>query len=147
MRLPVGVFSLYRLLAGIILVIACTSPLRAQPHAGLAPADEYFGRMKMSILGIRNGLQTEYLRIAGNPRRASSQLAACHWLENAIEDWGSKYPRDTWLPHMALALEGLYDRVRTPSGRARLTHLIAWMGVHLPYSKPHSRRAAHIAVR
>lgn len=43
----------------------------------LAPADEYFGRMRMSILGSRLAL-----------------------VDDALRDWRAHYPRDTWLPRM-----------------------------------------------
>jgi len=136
---------LHRLFACALLVLACTSGLRAQPRAGPAPADEYFGRMKMSVLGIRNGLNDTALRIAYDPRHAASRLAACRWLENAIEDWGDKYPRDAWLPGMILALEHLYMRIHTAGARSWSAHLLAW--VHRHYRGSHFERIARIAAR
>lgn len=115
-----------RPLVALVLVLACTSVVRAQPHSGLAPADEYFGRMKMSVLGIRNGLRDTSLRIAYDPRHAATQLAACHWLENAIEDWGNKYPHDTWLPGMVAQLERIYARIHNTQGRIHAARLRSW---------------------
>lgn len=128
---------LYRLLVFVLLVFACTAFVHVQAHTRLAPADEYFGRMKMSILGIRNGLRTEALRM-GDPGRATAQLGACHWLEDAIEDWGNKYPRDNWLPAMASGLEQLYQRVHTSAGHSRSEHLLAWM--QRRYGRAHVER-------
>ncbi len=135
---------LYRLLACVVLVLACTGVLCAQPHSGLAPADEYFGRMKMSILGIRNGLRTELSRMS-DPRGAASGLRACRWLADAIEDWGNKYPRDNWLPGMVVSLERLYARVHTPTGRAQAAHLLAW--IQHNYGSARFERAMRIATR
>jgi hypothetical protein len=136
--------SLYRSLVCVVMVLACTTMLRAQPHAGLAPADEYFGRMKMSILGIRNGLRTELSRMS-DPRGAASGLAACHWLADAIEDWGKKYPRDNWLPGVLVSLERLYARVHTPSARAQAQRLLAW--AHRRYDASPSERPVRLGTR
>lgn len=113
-------------LVALILALACTTIVQAQPHSGLAPADEYFGHMKMSVLGIRNGLHDTSLRIAYDPRDAASQLSACRWLGDAIEDWGDKYPQDSWLPEMVTQLEHLYARIHTLQGRWGAAHLRAW---------------------
>lgn len=104
------------------MVFACTAFVHVEARTRLAPADEYFGRMKMSVLGIRNGLQTEARRM-GDPSRAVTELGACHWLEDAIEDWGNKYPQDNWLPSMVAQLEHLYTRVHTAQARAREARL------------------------
>lgn len=115
-----------RPLVALLLMLACTSIVRAQSHSGLAPADEYFGRMKMSVLGIRNGLRDTSLRVAYDPRHAVAQLAACHWLEDAIVDWGNKYPHDTWLPGMISQLEHIYARIGSTQSHERVAHLLAW---------------------
>jgi hypothetical protein len=77
---------------------------------GAAPADEYFGPFKESILGIRN-------HINDIERKADSELAgAIRGLDNveiAIEDWHRHYPHDSWLP-------GFLDRVVHVYGRAHL---------------------------
>lgn len=62
-----------------------------------APADEYFGRMKLSNLGIRNIIHD--ITIEGNsPLALPKQQARIQAVSSAMIDWANKYPRDNWLP-------------------------------------------------
>jgi hypothetical protein len=125
-----------RSLAALLFVLSCTTPIaHAGVHSTLAPADEYFGRMKMSVLGIRNGLRDAGLRMTSDPGDAASQMSACHWLQDSIEDWGDKYPQDTWLPGMTLSLEHLYALIGTADGRAQEASILAWVHLHYPDSR------------
>ena len=78
----------------VALFVACLSSAAQANIRDLAPADEYFGRMKMSVLGIRNALDGLERRVANGDRSVGSMLAL---VDDAIADWRSKYPRDTWL--------------------------------------------------
>jgi hypothetical protein len=88
-----------------------TIPVRA---SGLAPADEYFGPFKESILEIRN-------RLMSFERDSNSDLAhrvrAVDNLELAIEDWYRHYPRDPWIPGFAVRLAHVYERANAPHNR------------------------------
>ena len=117
---------MHRVFLVATLVLVCTGSLCAQTHGALAPADEYFGRMKMSILGIRNALRDETAKVTGDPRHASAQLASCRWVEDAIEDWGRKYPHDTWLPTSIASLERVYVSIHTTRARTEAARLGAW---------------------
>ena len=64
----------------------------------LAPADEYFGRLKMSVLGIRNELATLERRALGGDRNVASMSGKLALVDDAMRDWRAHYPRDTWLP-------------------------------------------------
>lgn len=58
-----------------------------------APADEYFGRMKMSYLGMNNTFRDS--AISSGEHTTDARIAAKVALaEDALEDWGRKYPRD-----------------------------------------------------
>jgi hypothetical protein len=74
---------------------------------GPAPADEYFGPFKESILEIRN-------RLVAFERDTSWDLArhvrAIDNVELAIEDWHEKYPRDPWLHGFSIRLATVYGR-------------------------------------
>ncbi|HEY4439723.1 MAG TPA: hypothetical protein VGN14_04675 [Candidatus Elarobacter sp.] len=67
-------------------------------RSSLAPADEYFGRMKMSVLGIRNALNGIERRAAEGDRNYAAMGGQLAWVDDAIRDWEAKYPHDTWLP-------------------------------------------------
>ncbi len=99
----------------------------------------------MSVLGIRNGIHDTALRIAYDPRRAALQLGECRWLEDAIEDWGTKYPRDSWLAQSALDLEYLYDRIHTHASATQAKQFLAW--VHAHYRGSHLERVMSVAAR
>jgi hypothetical protein len=75
--------------------------------SGPAPADEYFGPFKESVLEIRN-------RLLAFERDANSNLArnvrAIDNLEVTIEDWYRRYPRDPWIPGFASRLVRVYGR-------------------------------------
>ncbi|MGH7736901.1 MAG: hypothetical protein ACREMP_03370 [Candidatus Tyrphobacter sp.] len=96
--------------------------------------------MKMSVLGIRNGIRDAALRVGYDPRNGASQLGACRWIENAIEDWGNKYPHDSWLPTMTIALERIYARIDTAQSHAQARRMLAW--IHRRYRGSHFERVA-----
>ena len=82
-------------------------------HARLAPADEYFGRLKMSILGIRNRineLESESADPALNNASISWKISM---VEDAIADWRNKYPADPWIPRFRTRLNVVYARIGT----------------------------------
>ena len=94
-------------------VVACfASAAHAATMRDLAPADEYFGRMKMSVLGIRNALDGLERRASGGDRNVASMSGQLALVEDAMHDWRVHYPRDTWLP-------------RFDAKRARVASLIA----------------------
>ncbi len=88
-----------RTLLIVAMLAACLcSTAQARSIHDLAPADEYFGRMKMSVLGIRNALDGLERRAAGGERNVASMSGMLALVDDAISDWRAKYPRDTWLP-------------------------------------------------
>ena len=82
--------------------------------SSLAPADEYFGPFKESILEIRN-------RLMSFERDSNADLVhrvrAVDNLELAIEDWYRRYPRDPWIPGFAVRLARVYERAHAPHNR------------------------------
>ena len=84
----------------LALAFACASALAplACRASGPAPADEYFGPFKESVLEIRNRLMTFERDADWHLRR---HVRGIDNLEVAIEDWYRKYPRDPWLPGFA----------------------------------------------
>lgn len=87
-----------RTLLAVALFVAALSSVAQASMRDLAPADEYFGRMKMSVLGIRNALNGLERRVESGDRSVGSMLAL---VDDAISDWRSKYPHDTWLRRFA----------------------------------------------
>lgn len=89
--------------------------VNAQSHAGmlstLAPADEYFGRMGMSVLGMRNELHRINLYLdAGYGDRESNAGAL---LAESVDDLHRVYPRDRDLPALLLSAYRTLTRMHT----------------------------------
>jgi hypothetical protein len=97
-----------------ILVAAFAHPAAANPV--VAPADEYFGRMKLSILGIGNIMHDTKLREAYDPAHAADNYTKLASAEDALEDWAAKYPQDTWLPGKAYYMSHEFWAMNTPDG-------------------------------
>ena len=98
--------------------LACSSFAYADIHDS-APADEYFGPLKESILGIRNRL-IAYEHKASGDLLVTDTVRGIDNVELAIEDWNRHYPRDPWLA-------GFMDRTLHIYGRA---HALETEGAH-----------------
>jgi hypothetical protein len=70
----------------------------ARPTAPIeAPADVYFGRYKLSNLGVRNAIRD--MTIEGDsPLALPLQTGRINAVESALPDWANRYPHDPWLP-------------------------------------------------
>ena len=105
-------------------------------HGGaVAPADEYFGKLKMSILGIRNEIKDMTTKVGFAPDNATSQLGACAMTEDAIHDWEKKYPADSWIPKTLLELQRLYGSSNVPEFQAHMKATYAWLTTRYKSSK------------
>lgn len=93
----------------------------------VAPADEYFGRLKMSILGIRNQLRDLALRLQYTPGQGEAILGSAAMVEDALRDWEHKYPQDPWLAQDVYQLTSLYSHVRTAHGHSCATRSLRWL--------------------
>ena len=64
---------------------------------GQAPVDEYFGRYRLSSLGIRNAIRD--MTIEGDsPLALPLQAERIAAVESALPAWADKYPSDPWVP-------------------------------------------------
>jgi hypothetical protein len=61
-----------------------------------APADEYFGKMKLSYLGIDNTFRDQAVR-AGDHTTDKSVTSPVMWAEDALRAWQTKYAHDPQL--------------------------------------------------
>ena len=77
-------------------------------HSGPAPADEYFGPFKESILGIRNHL-VDLERMSDTTLR-KQHIRGIDNEEIACEAWERAYPNDPWLPGFLSRIIRLYSR-------------------------------------
>jgi len=108
---------------------------KAPAKCKVAPADEYFGKLKMSILGIRNTIKDQGLKVDVDPDKAPSTSNAIALTEDAIHDWEHKYPCDSWLPGTLYALERFYLKIHTDDGVKHVHATFSWLRHDYPKSR------------
>ena len=89
-----------------------------QPAPKVAPLDEYFGKMKLSPLGINNTIHDTNLRVKYDPNHAGNYYQSLEWAENALHDWAQKYPQDTWLPGRAYFMSHVFWQMHSADADA-----------------------------
>jgi hypothetical protein len=127
-----------RLLAAVFLALAMpalAAPALAVRPSDLAPADRYFGRMKMSILGIRNSLKDLSADADARPDQARHILDKVLFVDDALRDWQRHFPRDPWIPKYTYALAELYGKLQVDEARLRRTRTLAWLVATYPKSE------------
>ena len=100
--------------------VLALQPVSAAHHHGsvtryvrLAPADEYFGRQKMSILEVGNRLRDMSRCLRSPSPNTRDILHTAQMTEDAMRDWARKYPSDPWLRKDRTALLGIYKSARS----------------------------------
>ena len=86
-------------------------PAPAVAASRVAPADEYFGRLKMSILGIRNQLRDLEAKAYYRTSSRGALIGEATFIEDAMRDWSAKYPGDPWIPGFRHRLQRVYVRI------------------------------------
>jgi hypothetical protein len=104
-----------------------------------APADEYFGNLKYSPIGVHNELVriNKYLDKDWGYRMEPDALQ----VDSAVEDWQKQYPHDTTLPATLLDSYLLLERVGTDNTKTAAVRLKTILLVQ--YAS--SRQAADLA--
>lgn len=102
------------------------------PKYSQAPADEYFGRLQMSILGVRNKVKDLGLDADLHPEHDKAVLGNATWVEDAMRDWAKKYPFDHWLPRYAYALENIYEEIPGDEAHKRAVRQLSYITAYFP---------------
>jgi hypothetical protein len=109
-----------RLAALAAMMIAFAAPAaNAANMRDLAPADEYFGQLKMSVLGIRNELNTLERRAASGDPNIAAMTGKLAFVDDAMRDWRARYPRDNWLPRYQAQRARVATLIALDASRAR----------------------------
>ncbi len=88
---------------------ATARPFTSSP----APADEYFGRFKLSNLGMRNIIRD--MNVEGDsPLALPLQETRIHEVAGSLADWSNRYPRDIWLPGTTASFVKFLERKQSP---------------------------------
>jgi hypothetical protein len=111
-------------LVGLLSGFALPFGLSAESRTQLAPADEYFGRARMSPLEITNRI--------GDAERRGASYRGLMTTQAAIEDWTRKYPGDPWIPQREYRMSRLFARLHSRDGNAEATRCRAFLRAHFP---------------
>jgi hypothetical protein len=110
---------------------ACASKTSKYAHSECenyihsAPGDEYFGRMKMSYLGINNTFHDESIR-AGDYTTDPGIISKVGFADEALEQWSHRYPGDPQLARSYFLAIGMYRKIYTIDAQQK-----AWTYMHL----------------
>jgi hypothetical protein len=121
----------------VALLLSVAGPASAQSTAlaKVAPADEYFGPLKMSILGIRNSLKDELVKLESSANvNTGDAFRHAAFLEKSIREWERKYPSDSWLPRSVMALHRVYSRISSEDAQRSTAETAAWLIERYPHS-------------
>ena len=106
---------------------AAKAAARQKTIVSLAPADEYFGPFKLSIIGINNTMRDTGRRYDVNHDIGDQTFASTQLIERAIRDWEKKYPKDDQLPRAVYFLQRLYEKILTQGSRDRAGATAKWL--------------------
>jgi hypothetical protein len=106
----------------------------AAPKWKVAPADEYFGKLKMSVLGIQNVIRDMRLRVEADPSKTPTIFGSLAYVEDALHDWEKKYPADTWIARDLFALEVTYLEASGDFARTAAIRTESWLRKDYPHS-------------
>jgi hypothetical protein len=102
--------------------IVAARPISRAP----APADEYFGRFKLSFLGIRNIIRD--MNVEGDsPLALPLQEGRIHEVAGSLADWANRYPRDKWLPGTTASFVRFLERKNDAGAALLAADLIAYL--------------------
>jgi hypothetical protein len=129
--------------AVIAVLIACVSVARAD--ATLAPADEYFGRFNMSVLGIANAIRDSGTRLDNGADPKDVIAGPLAFATDAMHAWEAQYPSDPWIARDLLALETVYLKVQTDEAFRLASRTEAWLVADFPQAEQCAKARAMLA--
>jgi len=88
-----------------------------------APADEYFGKMKLSFLGINNTFRDQAVR-AGDHTVDGSVISRVEIANDALRDWRRKYPLDPQLARSLFLGAKAYLKIWTTAAQTQAAALL-----------------------
>lgn len=98
-----------------------------------APGDEYFGRMKMSYLGINNTFRDETIR-AGSNTTDPGIINKVSFAEEALNQWASRYPGDPQLARSYFLAVQIFKKIYTQDAQQKAWHYMQMLVSHFPAS-------------
>ncbi len=109
-----------------------------------APADRYFGRLRMSALRIRYEIAQLKNRYDNHRLLAENASHLADLTEQAYYDWAGRYPKDGWLASTGLNLAHLYEDLPGSSTRGAAMKALAFVRSHFGGTHYATRAAAEL---
>lgn len=100
---------------------------QAQSVSHCAPADEYFGPLRLSVIGVRNNIAETESRIERGEFDSASTLKHLSLVEASLREWEARYPGDSWLPRLMLDLHRAYRSMATEEASLRSIDAASWL--------------------
>ena len=86
--------------------------LQCEEYSHSAPGDQYFGRMKLSYLGINNTFHDAAIQ-AGAYTTDSGIVNKIKFADEALNQWASRFPNDPQLPRSYFMAVQVYEKIYT----------------------------------
>ncbi len=97
------------------------------PMSDLAPADEYFGKLRLSVVrmhhqvfALKDDLHRRRQRISAISHEADS-------IGEAFFDWAHRFPKDRWVPRTGWELATLYEELPGKDAREQAVTLLTFV--------------------
>jgi hypothetical protein len=114
--------------APTIIAVSAPSPL--------APADRYFGKLKMSVLGMRNAIKDITAVIDATDSAATNDLAKQYhkltFVEDALLDLKTQYPADSWIAPLGLNLAKAFVKLHIEDATVDANDTVDWLIAEYP---------------
>jgi hypothetical protein len=122
------------LLAIVLAVLALYTAVHAAPPSpsppnisSLAPADEYFGKQRISVVRIHHQVFALKDDLHHQRKRPDAIQHDADSIGDAYFDWAIRFPRDRWLPRIGWELATLYEELPGYAAQAQAFALLAFI--------------------
>jgi hypothetical protein len=106
-----------------------------QPAVTAAPADRYFGKLKMSALRVRYETMQLKKRYETHELTGDQTVHLLVLTEDAFDDWSRQYPKDPWLASTGYAMAHLYEELPGKLARDRAVKLFVYVKTSFPSTR------------
>lgn len=103
-----------------------------QLAATSAPADRYFGRLKVSALRIRYETMQLKKRYETHELLPDQTLHLLLLNQDAFEQWAALYPKDPWLASTGYSMAQLFEELPGATARDHAVGLFVYVKSHFP---------------
>ena len=118
--------------------------LAAAPSAN-APADRYFGRLRMSALRIRYEIAQLKSRYDNHKLLPENTAHLAALTEEAYYDWASRYPKDGWIASTGINLAHLYEDLPGAGARTEAIKALTFVSGHFRNTRYSKQAAAELS--